>query len=225
MTDSAMFTPFTINNVEFKNRILRSSVGGRMSNYDATVTDVWKNFEKRFADGGISGIISTTFHVNKDRVSPLQYPSIAGISCGLKSQTSVGFTLMPGKSSRSKRTIKTHPARGGFPRGVEAKAIVSLLFLAKETDVRGGLGLNPSLRMKSRFASAGAVEADCIVILQLITKQEIAALLGRPDKLKFLDLIATSCLPHHHLSPGHHIDGGSLAEILVGRSATRWLRL
>ncbi len=51
------------------------------------------------------------------------------------------------------------------------------------------------------------------------------ALLGRPDKLKFLDLIATSCLPHHHLSPGHHIDGGSLAEILVGRSATRWLRL
>ncbi len=77
MTDSAIFTPFTINNVEFKNRILRSSVGGRMSNYDATVTDVWKNFEKRFADGGISGIISTTFHVNKDRVSPLQYPSIA----------------------------------------------------------------------------------------------------------------------------------------------------
>jgi 2,4-dienoyl-CoA reductase (NADPH2) len=77
MTDSAIFTPFTINNVLFKNRILRSSVGGRMSNYDGTVTDVWKNFEKRFADGGVAGIISTTFHVNKDRVSPLQYPSIA----------------------------------------------------------------------------------------------------------------------------------------------------
>jgi hypothetical protein len=28
-----------------------------------------------------------------------------------------------------------------------------------------------------------------------------------------------------HRSPGHHVDGGSLAEILVGRSATRWLRL
>ena len=26
-------------------------------------------------------------------------------------------------------------------------------------------------------------------------------------------------------SPGHHVDGGSRAEILVGRSATRWLRL
>jgi 2,4-dienoyl-CoA reductase (NADPH2) len=49
-----------------------------MANYDGTVTDVWKNFEKRFAEGGVSGIISTTLHVNADRVSPLQYPSIAG---------------------------------------------------------------------------------------------------------------------------------------------------
>jgi 2,4-dienoyl-CoA reductase (NADPH2) len=48
-----------------------------MSNYDGTVTDVWKNFEKRFAVGGVSGIVSTTFHVNADRLSPLQYPSIA----------------------------------------------------------------------------------------------------------------------------------------------------
>ena len=77
MANSVIFTPVTINNVQFKNRILRSSVGGRTANYDGTVTDVWKNFEKRFADGGIGGIISTTFHVNKDRVSPLQYPSIA----------------------------------------------------------------------------------------------------------------------------------------------------
>ena len=29
----------------------------------------------------------------------------------------------------------------------------------------------------------------------------------------------------HHLSPGHHVEGGSLAEILATRSATRWLRL
>ena len=75
---SAIFEPFTINGVTFKNRILRSSVGGRTGNYDGTVTDVWKNFEKRFADGGVGGIISTTFHVNQDRLSPPQYPSIAG---------------------------------------------------------------------------------------------------------------------------------------------------
>src|SRR5262249_55546264 len=72
-----LFAPFAINGVAFRNRILRSSVGGRTCNYDGTVTDVWKNFERKFAAGGIGGIISTTFHTNKDRLSPLQYPSIA----------------------------------------------------------------------------------------------------------------------------------------------------
>jgi 2,4-dienoyl-CoA reductase-like NADH-dependent reductase (Old Yellow Enzyme family) len=70
--------PITIKGVRFKNRVLRSSVGGRSNNYDGTVTDVWKNFERRFAEGGVGGIISTTFHVNQDRLSPPQYPSIAG---------------------------------------------------------------------------------------------------------------------------------------------------
>jgi 2,4-dienoyl-CoA reductase (NADPH2) len=67
----------SIHGVPFRNRLLRSSVGGRTCNYDGTVTDVWKNFEKRFADGGVGGIVSTTFHVNADRLSPAQYPSLA----------------------------------------------------------------------------------------------------------------------------------------------------
>jgi 2,4-dienoyl-CoA reductase (NADPH2) len=75
---SRLFQPLLINRVRFENRILRSSVGGRTCNYDGTVTDVWKNFERRFAEGGVGGIISTTFHVNQDRLSPPQYPSIAG---------------------------------------------------------------------------------------------------------------------------------------------------
>src|SRR5262245_36236632 len=78
MSASLLFDPFTINGVQFENRMLRSSVGGRTCNYDGTVTDVWKNFERRFAEGGLGGIISTTFHVNQDRLSPPQYPSIAG---------------------------------------------------------------------------------------------------------------------------------------------------
>lgn len=72
-----IFTPITINNVTFENRILRSSVGGRMANYDGTVTDVWKNFEKMFAEGGVSGIISTTLNVNRYRQTPLEYPPIS----------------------------------------------------------------------------------------------------------------------------------------------------
>jgi 2,4-dienoyl-CoA reductase-like NADH-dependent reductase (Old Yellow Enzyme family) len=75
---SQLFQPLVINGVHFENRMLRSSVGGRTCNYDGTVTEVWKNFERRFAEGGVGGIISTTFHVNQDRLSPPQYPSIAG---------------------------------------------------------------------------------------------------------------------------------------------------
>lgn len=71
------FDSIDVGNVRFKNRLLRSSVGGRSCNWDGTVTDVWKNFEKRFADGGVAGMVSTTFHVNASRLSPAQYPSLA----------------------------------------------------------------------------------------------------------------------------------------------------
>ena len=71
-----IFEPFTINQVTFPNRILRSSVGGRTAGYDGMVGSTWKNFEKRFADGGVGGIISTTFNVNRFRKSPLEYPPI-----------------------------------------------------------------------------------------------------------------------------------------------------
>ncbi len=72
-----IFEPFTIKNVTFKNRVLRSSIGGRTSYYDGTVTPAWKNFEKRFAEGGVAGIISATIGINKRRLSPLEYPAIS----------------------------------------------------------------------------------------------------------------------------------------------------
>jgi 2,4-dienoyl-CoA reductase-like NADH-dependent reductase (Old Yellow Enzyme family) len=72
-----IFEKRTLRNVTFDNRILRSSVGGRTSAYDSEVTDVWKNFEMKFASGGVGGIISTTFHVEKERQAPFEYPSIA----------------------------------------------------------------------------------------------------------------------------------------------------
>jgi 2,4-dienoyl-CoA reductase (NADPH2) len=72
-----IFEPLTINGVTFKNRILRSSMGGRSARYDGTITSVWKNFEKRFALGGVGGIISTTLNVNRHRKSPLEYPPIS----------------------------------------------------------------------------------------------------------------------------------------------------
>lgn len=71
-----LLEPHTIGPVTFRNRIIRSSMGGRMAEYDGTVTSVWKNFERRFVDGGVGGVISTTFDVNKRRESPPQYPPI-----------------------------------------------------------------------------------------------------------------------------------------------------
>jgi len=72
-----LFEPVAIKNVTFKNRILRSSLGGRTSYYDGMVTPAWKNFEKRFAEGEVAGIISATIGINKYRLSPLEYPSIS----------------------------------------------------------------------------------------------------------------------------------------------------
>lgn len=72
-----IFEPFTLRGVTFPNRILRSSLGGRMAHYDGTVTSVWKNFEKRFAEGGVGGLISTTLNVNRHRKSPLEYPPLS----------------------------------------------------------------------------------------------------------------------------------------------------
>jgi 2,4-dienoyl-CoA reductase-like NADH-dependent reductase (Old Yellow Enzyme family) len=67
--------PFTIKNVVFKNRILRSSMGGRTCLYDGSVTPAWVTFETRFAKHDIGGIISATISVSQ-RASPLEYPRL-----------------------------------------------------------------------------------------------------------------------------------------------------
>ena len=68
--------PFRIKNVGFANRILRSSIGGRTAYYDGSVSPAWVHFEKRFARGGVAGIISPTISVSEARMSPLQYASL-----------------------------------------------------------------------------------------------------------------------------------------------------
>src|SRR5262245_27571024 len=75
-----LFEPFTINSITFKNRILRSSIGGRMANNDGTVSRAWTNFEKRFAAAGVGGIISATISINRQRMSPPEYPTLHGDS-------------------------------------------------------------------------------------------------------------------------------------------------
>ena len=72
-----IFEPFTIKDVTFKNRLIRSSIGGRTAFYDGTVSNAWKNFELRFAQNGVAAIVSATLNVNPFRWSPLEYPQIS----------------------------------------------------------------------------------------------------------------------------------------------------
>jgi len=72
-----LFEPFTIGNVTFKNRIVRSSIGGRSAFYDGTVGPAWAHFERRFAERGVAALVSPTMSVHERRWSPLEYPKIS----------------------------------------------------------------------------------------------------------------------------------------------------
>jgi 2,4-dienoyl-CoA reductase (NADPH2) len=76
-----LFEPFAIHGVEFKNRLVRSSIGGRTSFYDGRVSPAWARFEKRFAQAGVAALISATISVDERRWSPLEYPKITHDRC------------------------------------------------------------------------------------------------------------------------------------------------
>jgi 2,4-dienoyl-CoA reductase-like NADH-dependent reductase (Old Yellow Enzyme family) len=74
---SPIFRPLNIRGLQLKNRLVRSSIGGRSAYYDGTINPSWTAFEKRFAEGGVAAIISATVTVDDVRWSPLEYPSIS----------------------------------------------------------------------------------------------------------------------------------------------------
>lgn len=72
-----IFEPFQIKSLHFKNRIIRSSIGGRTSYYDGTVTSAFKNFERKFAENDVAAIITATISVDDKRASPMEYPKLS----------------------------------------------------------------------------------------------------------------------------------------------------
>jgi 2,4-dienoyl-CoA reductase-like NADH-dependent reductase (Old Yellow Enzyme family) len=72
-----LFEPFKLKTIELKNRILRSSMGGKTSYYGGAVSPAWQHFDTRFAERGVAAIISATVSVDNRRWAPLQYPKIS----------------------------------------------------------------------------------------------------------------------------------------------------
>ncbi|HZT31572.1 MAG TPA: NADH:flavin oxidoreductase [Bryobacteraceae bacterium] len=71
-----IFQPLTVNGLTFKNRIIRSSIGGRIDYYDGSMSGARIAWDTRFARGGVSAIISSNAGIRPDGIAVPGYASI-----------------------------------------------------------------------------------------------------------------------------------------------------
>jgi 2,4-dienoyl-CoA reductase (NADPH2) len=75
-TADPIFQPLTINGLTLKNRVVRSSLGGRIDYYDGSMSDARIAWDRRFARGGVSAIISSNAGIRTDGFAVPGYASI-----------------------------------------------------------------------------------------------------------------------------------------------------
>ena len=75
MTDP-IFQPLTINGLTLKNRVIRSSLGGRIDYYDGSMSDARIAWERQFARGGVGAIVSSNAGIRTDGIAVPGYASI-----------------------------------------------------------------------------------------------------------------------------------------------------
>jgi 2,4-dienoyl-CoA reductase-like NADH-dependent reductase (Old Yellow Enzyme family) len=71
-----IFQPLTINGLTLKNRVVRSSIGGRADYYDGSMSAARLAWERRFARGGVAAIISSNVGIRTDGFAVPGYASI-----------------------------------------------------------------------------------------------------------------------------------------------------
>ncbi len=75
-TDDPIFQPLTINGLTLKNRIVRSSLGGRIDYYDGSMSEARLAWDRRFARGGVAAIISSNSGIRADGAAVPGYATI-----------------------------------------------------------------------------------------------------------------------------------------------------
>lgn len=72
-----MMQPLRVKGLTFRNRVIRSSLGGKFAYFDGSVNDAWVHFEKRFARSGVAALVSATITVDDRRWAPIEYPRLS----------------------------------------------------------------------------------------------------------------------------------------------------
>jgi len=65
VSTTVVVEPLRLGNLTVKNRVVRSSVGGRFDNYDGSGTEVRINWDLKFARGGVGAIISSNAPIHE----------------------------------------------------------------------------------------------------------------------------------------------------------------